>query len=122
MLCSLNTRLKTKKWGETFDLHYRARLGVPAFDESLIMISKSITQNAGYDQQKTIVKLQQDDATSKRPVGIDITTDSRRDMILKQYTEQIFIDLYVRITNNLHQQQNYKECTTNTTVVILMID
>ncbi len=52
----------------------RARLGVPASDESLIMVPKTITQNAGYDQQKTIVKLQQDDATSKRPVGIDITT------------------------------------------------
>jgi stress-induced morphogen len=44
-------------------------------------------------------------------------------MILKQYTEQIFTDIHVRITNNLHQQQQkYEGCTTNITVVVLMTD
>ncbi len=40
-----------------------------------------------------------------------------RDMMLKQYIEQIFTDLHLRITNN-HQQQQEEECTTNTTVVV----
>lgn len=42
------------------------------------------------------------------------SSDSR-DMILKQYIEQIFTDLHLRIRN--HQQEE-EECSTNTTVVV----
>ncbi|CAF4119521.1 unnamed protein product [Rotaria magnacalcarata] len=52
----------------------RARLGVQAFAESLLIIPKAIAQNGGHDQQETIVKLQHEYATTKLPVGIDITT------------------------------------------------
>ncbi|CAF3880973.1 unnamed protein product, partial [Rotaria sordida] len=52
----------------------RARLGVQAFAEALLIIPKAIAQNAGHDQQETIVKLQHEYVTSKIPVGIDITT------------------------------------------------
>ena len=52
----------------------RARLGVQAFADALLIIPKAIAQNAGYDQQETIVKLQHEYATTKLPVGIDITT------------------------------------------------
>ena len=52
----------------------RARLGVQTFAEALLIIPKAIAQNAGHDQQETIVKLQQEYAGSKIPVGIDITT------------------------------------------------
>ncbi|CAF1305485.1 unnamed protein product [Rotaria sordida] len=48
----------------------RARLAVQA----LLIIPKAIAQNAGHHQQETIVKLQHEYATSKIPVGIDITT------------------------------------------------
>ena len=34
----------------------RARLGVQAFAEALLIIPKAIAQNAGHDQQETIVK------------------------------------------------------------------
>ena len=56
----------------------RARLGVQAFAEALLIIPKAIAQNAGHDQQETIVKLQQEYATSKIPVGIDVTTGMSR--------------------------------------------
>jgi len=52
----------------------RARLGVQAFAEALLIIPKAIAQNAGHDQQETIVKLQQEYATSKIPIGIDVST------------------------------------------------
>ena len=55
----------------------RARLGVQAFAEALLIIPKAIAQNAGYDQQETIVKLQHEYVTTKSPVGIDITTGKR---------------------------------------------
>lgn len=41
-------------------------------------------------------------------------------MILKQYIEQIFTDLHLRIRNH-HQRQEEEEeeeCSTNTTVVV----
>ncbi|CAF4242137.1 unnamed protein product, partial [Rotaria sordida] len=44
-----------------------------------------------------------------------------RDIMLKQYIEQIYTDLHVRIRNNHHQQQQEEqeeECSTNTTVVV----
>lgn len=52
----------------------RARLGVQAFAEALLIIPKAIAQNAGHDQQEAIVKLQQEYGTSKIPVGLDVTT------------------------------------------------
>lgn len=52
----------------------RARLGVQAFAEALLIIPKAIAQNAGHDQQESIVKLQHEYAISKTPVGIDIAT------------------------------------------------
>ncbi len=55
----------------------RARLGVQAFAEALLIIPKAIAQNAGHDQQETIVKLQHEYATLKIPIGIDITTGKR---------------------------------------------
>ena len=40
--------------------------------------------------------------------------------MLKQYIEQIFTDLHVRLANNHHQQQQEnEECTTNTPVVVV---
>jgi len=39
-----------------------------------LIIPKAIAQNAGHDQQETIVKLQQEYATSKIPIGIDVST------------------------------------------------
>ncbi|CAF1232697.1 unnamed protein product [Rotaria sordida] len=48
------------------------------------------------------------------------SSDSR-DIMLKQYIEQIYTDLHVRIRNNHHQQQQEEqdeECSTNTTVVV----
>ncbi|CAF1373364.1 unnamed protein product, partial [Rotaria sp. Silwood1] len=52
----------------------RARLAVQAFVQALLIIPKAIAQNAGHHQQETIVKLQNEYATSKILVGIDITT------------------------------------------------
>jgi len=52
----------------------RAQLGVQAFADSLLVIPKTLAQNAGLDPQETIVKLQQEYASSKMPVGIDLNT------------------------------------------------
>lgn len=56
-----------------------------------------------------------------------IQSSDTRDMMLKQYIEQIYTDLHVRITNDQQQQhqkqkqqqQPDKECSTNTTVVVV---
>lgn len=52
----------------------RARLGVQAYAEALLIIPKVLAQNSGFDQQDTIVKLQEEYFSAQQPVGIDINT------------------------------------------------
>lgn len=52
----------------------RARLGVQAFADALLVIPKILAQNSGYDPQETIVKLQEEYAEAKTPVGIDLSS------------------------------------------------
>uniref|UniRef100_A0A2I3HU81 Chaperonin containing TCP1 subunit 6B n=1 Tax=Nomascus leucogenys TaxID=61853 RepID=A0A2I3HU81_NOMLE len=52
----------------------RARLGVQAFADALLIIPKVLAQNAGYDPQETLVKVQAEHVESKQLVGIDLNT------------------------------------------------
>jgi T-complex protein 1 subunit zeta len=52
----------------------RARLGVQAFADALLVIPKVLAQNSGMDQQDTIVKLQEEYMALGKPVGLDINT------------------------------------------------
>jgi len=52
----------------------RARLGVQAFAEALLIIVKVLAQNSGLDPQEAIVKLQQEYMGTQQPVGLDIKT------------------------------------------------
>ncbi|PFX23381.1 T-complex protein 1 subunit zeta [Stylophora pistillata] len=52
----------------------RARLGVQAFADAQLVIPKILAQNSGYDPQETIVKLQEEYAEAKTPVGIDLSS------------------------------------------------
>merc|ERR1712165_700946 len=51
----------------------KARLGMKAYAEGMLVIPKVLSQNAGYDPQDTIVTLQQEAGESggKVPVGVD---------------------------------------------------
>jgi len=51
----------------------KARLGVEAYAEAMLIIPKTLARNAGYDAQETIIKLQEQfEATDGLAVGIDI--------------------------------------------------
>jgi len=52
----------------------RARLGVQAFATALLVIPKVLAQNAGFDSQDTIVKLEEERVNVGEPVGIDLQT------------------------------------------------
>lgn len=52
----------------------RARLGVQAFADALLVIPKTLALNAGLDPQDTIVKLQEEYIRSGLPVGVDLST------------------------------------------------
>ena len=45
-----------------------------AYAEALLIIPKVLAQNSGFDQQDTIVKLQEEYFSAHQPVGIDINT------------------------------------------------
>ncbi len=52
----------------------KARLGVAAFADAMLVIPKTLAQNAGHDQQSVLVDLQDALAESKKLVGIDLKT------------------------------------------------
>ena len=52
----------------------KAKLGARAFAEALLITPKCLAQNAGLDPQDIIVKLQEEYATLKIPVGLDINS------------------------------------------------
>ncbi|XP_055475810.1 T-complex protein 1 subunit zeta-2 [Psammomys obesus] len=52
----------------------RARLGIQAFADALLIIPKVLAQNSGYDPQETLIKIQTEHARSKELVGIDLNT------------------------------------------------
>jgi len=54
----------------------KARLGMKAYAEGMLVVPKVLSQNAGYDPQDTIVTLQQEAGESggKVPVGVDCSS------------------------------------------------
>lgn len=52
----------------------RARLGLQAFADALLVVPKTLAANSGHDQQDTIVRLLEEYARSKRPVGLNLVT------------------------------------------------
>ncbi|CAG2202833.1 CCT6 [Mytilus edulis] len=52
----------------------RARLGVQAFADALLIIIKVLAQNSGLDPQESIVKLQEEYTGPQQAVGLDIKT------------------------------------------------
>lgn len=54
----------------------RARLGVQAFADALLVIPKALASNSGYDPQECTVKLQAafHDSKGEAPVGLDLAT------------------------------------------------
>jgi len=61
-----------KKYLET--VKGRARLGIQAYADGLLVIPKVLAQNAGYDPQEVMVKLLEESATASAPVGLDCDT------------------------------------------------
>jgi len=52
----------------------RAKLGVQAFADALLVVPKTLAQNSGLDVLDTIIRLQEELRKTKEPVGIDINT------------------------------------------------
>lgn len=50
----------------------KPRLGVAAFAEAMLVIPKTLAQNAGHDQQSVLVELQDAYTASKKLVGLDL--------------------------------------------------
>lgn len=52
----------------------KARLGIQAYAEALLVIPKVLAINSGYDAQDTIVKLQEESRLNPDPIGLDLST------------------------------------------------
>ncbi|CAG8489608.1 8406_t:CDS:2, partial [Racocetra fulgida] len=74
-LCSHLTKFKDNVKG-------RAKMGVQAFADSMLIIPKVLAQNGGFDAQDTIVNLQEEYAAG-HVVGVDLNTGEILDPVLE---------------------------------------
>jgi T-complex protein 1 subunit zeta len=51
----------------------RAKLGVQAFADALLVIPKTLAENSGLDVQSTIIKVEEEQDRSDLPMGIDLS-------------------------------------------------
>lgn len=52
----------------------KAKLGVQAFADALLIIPKVLAENSGFDVSETLIKVQDEHAASGRACGVDCTT------------------------------------------------
>ncbi|XP_071452313.1 T-complex protein 1 subunit zeta [Hetaerina americana] len=64
--------LKLQKYKD--EVKGKARLGIQAYAEALLVIPKTLASNSGFDCQDTIVKLSEESHSSGALVGLDVTT------------------------------------------------
>eukprot|EP01038_Epipyxis_sp_PR26KG_P010832 gene10832-14541_t len=52
----------------------RAKLGVEAFANSLLIIPKTLAENSGFDVQESIIKIEEEQELSEQAVGLNLNT------------------------------------------------
>lgn len=68
----IKANMELQKYKDT--VKGKARLGIQAYAEALLVIPKVLAINSGYDAQDTIVKLQEESRLSPDPIGLDLST------------------------------------------------
>ena len=62
--------LKRRKTG----VQGKARIGVEAFADALLIIPKVLAENSGFDFQDSLIKVEHEQEVSEQPVGLNINT------------------------------------------------
>lgn len=57
-----------------FAVSGKARLGVEAFANSLLVIPKTLAENSGLDVQESVLKIEEEQEREEQAVGLDLTT------------------------------------------------
>merc|ERR1712195_231748 len=52
----------------------KAKLGVNAFGDALLVVPRTLAQNSGFDAQETILKVQEAHVKDKQAYGVDVST------------------------------------------------
>lgn len=52
----------------------RAKLGVEAFANALLIVPKVLAENSGFDVQESIIKIEEEQERSELPVGLDLNS------------------------------------------------
>ncbi|GAV01912.1 hypothetical protein RvY_12547 [Ramazzottius varieornatus] len=87
----------------------KARFGVQAYAEAFLIIPKTLAQNAGFDGQDVMVKLQEESRQSHRAVGVDCDTGN------VSFPEELGIWDNVRV-----KKQQINTCTLIATNLLLV--
>lgn len=57
----------------------KERLGVEAFSEAILVIPRTLSENAGFDSQEQILNVLSEHETTKKWLGVDLTTGEHMD-------------------------------------------
>ena len=52
----------------------KAKLGVEAFAQSMLVVPKTLAENSGLDVQDAIIKVEEEQERVEKPVGLDLNT------------------------------------------------
>ena len=52
----------------------RAKLGIEAFANSMLIVPKTLAENSGLDVQESIIKIEEEQERSEMPVGLDLNS------------------------------------------------
>ena len=88
----------------------KAKYGIQAFIDALLVIPKVLIQNAGFDQQDCLVLLQDAYSLDKKPVGIDLTSG------------EVFDPIAAGIWDNFRVHRNIVQSSTIIASNLLLVD
>lgn len=69
----------------------KAKVGVRAYAEALLVIPKTLCENSGFDVMDTIISCQEALQKTKKPVGIDVVTGDPMDPVLEGVWDNVIV-------------------------------
>jgi len=92
------------------DVKGRAKLGVQAFADALLVIPKMLAENSGFDVQDTLLKLQETIKEFPEPIGLDL------------YTGESMVPSDVGIWDNYRVKRQFIQLATVLASQLLLVD
>lgn len=77
-------------WAKT-NVSGKAKLGVHAFADALLVIPRTLAENSGLDQQETLLKVQEAHEKTKEAYGVDVITGEAQPVAVSQVWDNYIV-------------------------------